>query len=59
MMNQIMTVMHKNGELKPKDAGLMWLKKHPKTCRGWLKDIKSYDGKPALPVFEKYMSTVK
>ncbi len=57
IMNQIMTMLHKDTKLKPKETGLIWLKKHPETYKAWLKDITT-DGKPALPVFEKHLSTL-
>ncbi len=56
MMNQIMVDLNKNKNLKPKEAGLMWLKKNPAIYKEWLKDITTADGKPALPVFEKYIN---
>ena len=58
MMNQIMTILHKNKDMKPKEAGILWLKKNPGTYREWLKDVKTYDGKPALPVFEEHIKTI-
>lgn len=58
MMNQIMTMLHENNKLKPKEAGIQWLKEHPETYRGWLKGVTTFDGKPALPVFEKHISTL-
>ncbi|WP_236615132.1 ABC transporter substrate-binding protein [Desulfovibrio sp. X2] len=59
MMNEIMTAMHDNEDLKPLEAGLSWLKKHPKTYAGWLEGVKTVDGEPALPVFESFMASVK
>lgn len=53
MMNQIMTALHKNNSLTPEEAGLDWVKKHPEIYKKWLKDIKTADGKPAIPAFEK------
>ncbi|HPJ35721.1 MAG TPA: ABC transporter substrate-binding protein [Spirochaetota bacterium] len=58
MMNQIMTMLHENSKLKPKEAGILWLKKHPEKYKEWLKDVTTFDGKPALPVFEKHLSTL-
>lgn len=52
MINQIMTTMHTQKGLSPRNAGLIWLKKHPETYRSWLKNVTTTDGKPAAPVFE-------
>jgi len=52
MINQIMTAMHTEKGLSPRDAGLTWLKQHPETYRGWLKDVTTTDGKHAVPAFE-------
>ncbi|NDY70575.1 glycine/betaine ABC transporter substrate-binding protein [Desulfobacter hydrogenophilus] len=51
MINQIMTSLHTQKGLSPRDAGLLWLKQHPDTYRGWLKNVTATDGKPAAPVF--------
>nr|WP_319393262.1 ABC transporter substrate-binding protein [uncultured Desulfobacter sp.] len=51
MINQIMTAMHNQKGLSPRNAGLIWLKHHPDTYRGWLKNVTTTDGKPAAPVF--------
>jgi len=56
MINQIMGTMHKDTNLQPKEAGLNWLKTHPEVYEGWLKGVKTADGKPALPVFAKAMA---
>jgi glycine betaine/proline transport system substrate-binding protein len=51
MINQIMTAMHTQKGLSPRDAGLIWLKHHPDTYQGWLKNVTTTGGKPAAPVF--------
>ncbi len=57
MMNEIMTILNKNKKMKPVDAGLQWLKKHPDIYKGWLKGIKTVDGKEALAAFEKSLKS--
>jgi glycine betaine/proline transport system substrate-binding protein len=52
MINDIMTMLYKNEELEPRDAGLEWLRDHPERYRAWLKGVTTFDGKPAVPVFE-------
>jgi glycine betaine/proline transport system substrate-binding protein len=52
MINDIMTMLHKNEGLEPSDAGLQWLKDHPERYRTWLKGVATIDGKPAVPAFE-------
>lgn len=59
MMNQIMTTLHENDDLKPKEAGLQWVKDHPEIYKKWLEGVKTFDGKPALPAFEEYLSTLE
>ncbi|WP_034641991.1 ABC transporter substrate-binding protein [Desulfovibrio inopinatus] len=59
MMNQIMVELKKDQNQKPVSAALHWLKSHPDMYKGWLKDVKTKDGKPALPAFEAYMKTVE
>ncbi len=58
MMNEISKMLQENKELKHRKAGLRYIKKHPEIYRGWLKDVKTADGKPALPVFEAYMEKI-
>jgi len=58
MINQIMTSMHTQKGLSPRDAGLVWLKQHPDTYRGWLKNVTTTDGKPAAPVFEAALERI-
>jgi len=58
MMNEIMTILNKNNEMKPDEAGLEWIKKHPEIYKVWLKDIKTVDGKEALPAFENYLKSI-
>ncbi len=55
MMNQIMLDMHKNEGMKPRAAGLAWVKEHPDTYKGWLEGVSTADGKPGLPAFEEYL----
>jgi len=55
MMNQIMTTLHHNADLKPREAGLAWVKKHPDVYKGWLKGVSTKDGKPALAAFEAWL----
>ncbi len=52
MMNQIMTTLNKTKDLKPRDAGLQWIQKHPDVYKKWLQGVTTADGKSALPVFE-------
>jgi len=59
MMNQIMTNLHKDENLKPVDAGLTWIKAHPAVYSKWLEGVKTVDGKSALATFRKYISSVK
>ncbi len=56
MINEIMTMLNKNKKMKPLEAGLKWLKKHPETYKTWLKGIKTIDGKDALANFEKFLA---
>ena len=55
MINQIMGTMHKDTNLRPKQAGLAWLRQHPEVYERWLEGVKTADGKPALPVFAASM----
>jgi len=50
--------MHTRKGLSPRDAGLIWLKQHPDTYRGWLKNVTTTDGKPAAPVFEAALERI-
>ncbi len=58
MMNEIMTMLHKNPDLQPIDAGLAWIKSHPDIYKGWLDGVKTVDGKPALPAFQAYLDAL-
>jgi glycine betaine/proline transport system substrate-binding protein len=58
MMNEIMEKLHKSKDMKPKDAGLAWVKEHPEMYKKWLEGVTTVDGKPALPVFEKYLQSI-
>ena len=59
MVNQIMTAMHTQKGLSPRNAGLIWLKHHPETYQNWLKNVTTIDGKPAVPAFEAALKGVK
>lgn len=52
MINQIMTTLSESNDLKPKSAGLNWLKNHPETYKKWLNGVTTFDGKPALKALE-------
>jgi len=58
MMNQIIGMLNDDQQLKAGKAGLLWVKKHPKIYMNWLKGVKTIDGEPALPVFEKCLKTI-
>lgn len=55
MMNQIMTTMHENPDVKPREAGLAWIKAHPEVYKKWLDGVTTKDGKPALPAWEAWL----
>ncbi len=56
MMNQIMLTLHENQSLKPKEAGIAWVKDNPEIYKGWLEGVTTFGGEPALPAFEKCLS---
>lgn len=56
MINQIMTEMHKDTNRGSKEVALEWVKKHPELYKAWLKDVKTIDGKSAVPAFEKSLA---
>ncbi len=56
MMNQIMVDLHAHKGLKPRDAGLAWLKKHPEMLDTWLDGVTTADGKPAVPALKKALA---
>lgn len=58
MMNEISQMLQDNKKLKHGPAGLKYIKQHPEIYRGWLEDVKTVDGKPALPVFEAYLKRI-
>ncbi len=58
MMNEIMTMLHKDNTLLPVEAGLTWVKAHPEIYKGWLEGVKTVDGKPGLPAFESYLKSL-
>jgi glycine betaine/proline transport system substrate-binding protein len=55
MMNEIMTMMFKDDNLQPSEAGMKWVKEHPEIYKKWLEGITTVDGKPALPAFEAFL----
>ena len=55
MMNSIMARLHANKYMEPGQAGMEWVKQHPEVYRKWFVGVTSFDGKPALPIFEKYL----
>jgi len=59
MMNQIMTTLHNDENLKPVDAGLAWVKKHPEVYKTWFEGVKTADGGSGLEAFETYLASVK
>lgn len=58
MMNEISQMLNDDSKLDHSEAGLEWIKQHPKVYRGWLEGVTTVDGKPALPAFEKYLETI-
>lgn len=52
--NEIMALILNDGE-KPEDAAKSWLKANPSVLGGWLKGVKTMDGKPALPAVKAYL----
>lgn len=48
MENQIMDSIMNKGQ-KPTQAAQAWLKANPQILNGWLKGVKTIDGKPGLP----------
>jgi len=58
MMNEISQMLQDNSRMKHAEAGLIWLKQHPKIYRGWLDGVTTVDGQPALPVFESYLQSI-
>ncbi|MFP4168736.1 MAG: ABC transporter substrate-binding protein [Desulfonatronovibrionaceae bacterium] len=56
MMNEIMTMLHKNDKMEPADAGMKWIKENPEVYQEWLEGIETVDGKPAIPAFEKALN---
>lgn len=59
MMNQIMTELHKNKTLTPREAGLEWVKAHPEVYKAWLDGVTTVNGKPGAPAFEAFLKAVK
>ncbi|WP_300464929.1 ABC transporter substrate-binding protein [Desulfobacula sp.] len=58
MVNQIMTTLHTQKGVSPKQAGLAWLKQHPDTYRGWLENVITVDGKPGVNAFEAALANI-
>ena len=59
MMNQIMTTIYEDKSLKPRGAGLKWIKAHPEVYKGWLKGVTTAGGKDSVAAFEAYLADVK
>lgn len=57
MMNQIMTEVHNNKNLKLGQAGLKWLKGHPEMYEKWLDGVTTVDGKPGAAAFRAYLES--
>lgn len=54
-MNEIMTVLYNDKSLKPRQAGLKWVKAHPEKYKAWLEGVTTLDGKPSVPALEAYL----
>lgn len=39
--------------MAPREAGARWLKDNPAVLEGWLRDVTTVDGQPALPAAQK------
>ena len=59
MMNQIMTSIYTDKSLKPREAGLKWLKAHADVYKGWLKGVTTKDGKDPVAAFEAYLGNIR
>ncbi|WP_319466425.1 ABC transporter substrate-binding protein [uncultured Pseudodesulfovibrio sp.] len=57
MMNQIMTEVHNNKNLKLDKAGLKWLKANPSMYEKWLDGVTTVDGKPGAAAFKAYLDS--
>jgi glycine betaine/proline transport system substrate-binding protein len=55
MMNAIMTILHEDKDLTPTEAGLKWVAAHPGVYKTWFEGVKTVDGEPGLPAFEKQL----
>ncbi len=55
VMNQIMTNLYNDKSLKPRSAGLQWVKENPDVYRNWLEGVTTVDGQAAVPAFEAYL----
>lgn len=56
MINEISLMLQNDKQLTHGKAGFAYLKDHPEVYRDWLKEVKTADGKPALPVFEAHLA---
>ncbi len=56
MINMIMTEIHTNKSESSKMIALKWVKNNPKTYKGWLKGVKTADGKPGADAFKAFLS---
>ncbi|WP_316898836.1 ABC transporter substrate-binding protein [Pseudodesulfovibrio indicus] len=57
MMNQIMTAVYMDKDLKPVQAALSWLKNHPDMYGKWLDGVTTVDGKPGAAAFKAYLDS--
>lgn len=58
MMNQIMTSVHENKDLKLGQAGIQWLKANPAMYEKWLDSVTTVDGKPGAAAFKAYLDAM-
>lgn len=58
MMNQIMTSVHVNKDLKLGQAGIQWLKANPAMYEKWLDGVTTVDGKPGAAAFKAYLDAM-
>jgi glycine betaine/proline transport system substrate-binding protein len=57
MMNKIMTRLFEDESLKPRKAGLIFLKMNPEVYRRWLARVTTTDGRPGAAAFEAYLQS--
>jgi glycine betaine/proline transport system substrate-binding protein len=51
----IMTMLYNDKFLKPRQAGLKWVRANPEAYKAWLEGVTTLNGKPAVAVFEAYL----